>query len=571
MHQEACWGTKKATTSFLVKADKPTPKINDPRVWPQPFWTSGANEILLWDDDAFDSNIFFQATLVEPCGDGMMTENPASTIALGTKLPLLVYFAGVGSSGGLSELRLVRMRRCVNRPFVLVAPVRQKGMEWWVLTKSGDWGWVEGDLNAARIQLFSAWIQHLGEDAGIDAGQISLFGYSAGAYAATEIFASGAFNLQSLIVAGVHGHGQPDLINLDAAHVAQKDSTFAKWKAFMKRLRMHRGAFGGVFIMHSRLDKVCPWEHVQQMFAAIDCRQRQLHLTPAKLEEITPGLEKKSNTAHNYVDQAFLRAELWAHIFPDMGEAVLAHSSAATRPVATSRARPRTPPRARPAAQKGGVAPTSTPAPSRAGAAKIKPSSAPAPFLAAEDEDDYAAELEEPVESEREPLVEIDDEYEVYEEGDVEHDAELGEEVYSEYEAAEEAEDKCQVEDEDAIASENEAEPTLQASRRIISTPKWGASPTPPASYKKPCPPPLPPSSSPSANGFNKISIGGLPTDKWVEVKRANAQGSGSRRSLVSKAIDGDEAEQESRERQLHKKRKHTRDDGDPGADTVWY
>lgn len=143
------------------------------------------------------------------------------------------------------------MRRCVNRPFVLVAPVRQKGMEWWVLTKSGDWGWVEGDLNAARIQLFSAWIQHLGEDAGIDAGQISLFGYS--------------------------------------------------------------------------------------------------------------------------------------------------------------------------------------------------------------------------------------------------------------------------------------------------------------------------------ANGFNKISIGGLPTDKWVEVKRANAQGSGSRRSLVSKAIDGDEAEQESRERQLHKKRKHTRDDGDPGADTVWY
>merc|ERR1712113_219210 len=114
------------------------------------------------------------------------------------------------------------------------------------------------------------------------------------------------------------GHGQPDLKNLDEDRITLKKSILEKWKAYVARLAAHAGATGGVHFLHNREDSVCPWLHATTIFNIINRRQTQLHLPPAILEEISipwwPNTRKSKNSLHNYIDQTFMREELWAQL-----------------------------------------------------------------------------------------------------------------------------------------------------------------------------------------------------------------------------------------------------------------
>eukprot|EP00913_Durusdinium_trenchii_P018224 g17121.t1 len=53
----------------------------------------------------------------------------------------------------------------------------------------------------------------------VDKRRLGLFGFSAGAYAVLEMFASGLVPISRLAVGGLHGHGQPNV-----KHIPQKRS-----------------------------------------------------------------------------------------------------------------------------------------------------------------------------------------------------------------------------------------------------------------------------------------------------------------------------------------------------------
>lgn len=284
----------------------------EPKVWPKPFWAGGQHKLLEWRDAEGSGTVQFQAQLVEP--DGSLV--PKSK--LGKKLPLIVHLSGVGSSGGISDVRVLQLRRLIRGPFVLVAPVRQRGMAWWVLSEEGDWGWVDGDLVPSRVKTLTAWLRVLSCDANVNPEWVSLLGYSAGAYAVTELCASGALQLRSLVLGGIHGLGQPDGLNLDGRRVRKQAEIVAKWDAYLVRISLHCGLPGGIFGSHHREDSICPWSHAETIFETLSQRQEELGFPPVTLEEVTIVKvgKKKAKSVHNYSDQTFLKSELWEKLLP---------------------------------------------------------------------------------------------------------------------------------------------------------------------------------------------------------------------------------------------------------------
>mmetsp|Transcript_101457 Transcript_101457/g.326050 ORF Transcript_101457/g.326050 Transcript_101457/m.326050 type:complete len:766 (+) Transcript_101457:213-2510(+) len=285
-------------------------------IWLEPFWAGGPSRILVWNDASTGLKVNFQAMLVEPLAeDGSRLEVQPPTQGL----PLVAHFSGVGTSGGLIDVRHSNIRSLIKGPVVLVAPIRLGGMAWWVLTQGGDWGWVDGDLDIANVRLFANWLSDLARRPGVDPEWVSLLGYSAGAYAATEIYASGIAPVRSLLIGGAHGHGQPDLKNLDGRRARRAPEIAAKWQAYIERLLSAPGLRGGVFGSHHREDCICPWSHAEALFQALDARQRQLGFPPAVLQEVSiskAGKKKAARTEHNYSDQTFLRAEFWERLLP---------------------------------------------------------------------------------------------------------------------------------------------------------------------------------------------------------------------------------------------------------------
>ena len=83
--------------------------------------------------------------------------------------------------------------------------------KWWFISDAQSWVYLDGEFDEAEVRKIESWINNLSEDPGINKEMVSLIGFSAGAYAATEILASGKVNIYSFIVGAVHGHGAPEL------------------------------------------------------------------------------------------------------------------------------------------------------------------------------------------------------------------------------------------------------------------------------------------------------------------------------------------------------------------------
>ena len=165
-----------------------------------PFWKEGPAKVHEVE------NVRFQSTLINPIAG---SKQPAS-------YPLVIWFCGLGPSGldGIG-VELVWLSRATSKPFVLVAPIRSS-TTWWVLDDSlPPWGCVIGSLLDSEVGKYCRWIQTLAGASGIDRTSVSLFGGSAGAYATSEVIASGTCELHCVGLAALHGHGRPDLDGLD--------------------------------------------------------------------------------------------------------------------------------------------------------------------------------------------------------------------------------------------------------------------------------------------------------------------------------------------------------------------
>ena len=251
-----------------------------------PFWKEGSAKVHEVE------NVRFQSTLINPIAG---SKQPAS-------YPLVIWFCGLGPSGldGIG-VELVWLSRVTSKPFVLVAPIRSS-TTWWVLDDSlPPWGCVIGSLLDSEVGKYCRWIKTLAGASGIDRTSVSLFGGSAGAYATSEVIASGTCELHCVGLAAVHGHGRPDFAGLDEECSKHSVEIRAKWTAYINRIRNHRTIPKILIGVHTEEDTFCPWKYAHDIYEAFDQGRKMWDLPPTKLVMVQPS---KKRTSHNYGPQA---------------------------------------------------------------------------------------------------------------------------------------------------------------------------------------------------------------------------------------------------------------------------
>ena len=119
--------------------------------------------------------------------------------------------------------------------------------KWWFISDAQSWGYLDGEFDEAEVHKIESWINHVSEAPGIKKEMVSLIGCSAGAYAATEILASGNADIYSFIVGAVHGHGVPEIDPCAGRwRTRRADNYREKWDRYLDRLGKHVGVHGHI-------------------------------------------------------------------------------------------------------------------------------------------------------------------------------------------------------------------------------------------------------------------------------------------------------------------------------------
>ena len=244
-------------------------------------------------------NVCFEAVLVEPM---------LNSLGSPENLPLMVYFAGLTAKGSkaMKEINPKKLAKITPGPFVLVTPHQFDG-HWWTI--SPRWG--DGDFQPDIATRLVSWIKYLANFPGIDCNKVSLLGFSAGAYAATELLACRReVSFDCVVLGGVHGHGQPDLEG--KSRIANQSDIREKWKNYMRRLKSHGGARGGIYVVHHREDQYSSWSQAMCICETLSKRQADLGYNEVDIVEAHLDKSgKKTKGSHNYMESTFFRAELF--------------------------------------------------------------------------------------------------------------------------------------------------------------------------------------------------------------------------------------------------------------------
>ena len=284
----------------------------------KPFWVQDHEEgqLRMWRCPRSGQEVHYQATLVNP----HRSFDQGAHAAFGQpgrdeKLPLIVWLSGLGHGGGLSTMP-ADLEEAASRSFVMVAP-RRDPAKWWFISDAKDWGWVDGEYEEHEVARISSWIRWTSGEPGIDRNMISILGFSAGAYAATELLALGQVDIHGLVVGGVHGHGQPDLDDIAGARrLKYADSIIDKWHAYLSRLRIHGGVRRMARFVHREGDSLSKIKYAQENFNVVAYRQSELGL-PEPITEEAPldrARKREKMQGHNYRKSAFARHEVLEYL-----------------------------------------------------------------------------------------------------------------------------------------------------------------------------------------------------------------------------------------------------------------
>ncbi|CAE7035138.1 unnamed protein product [Symbiodinium natans] len=235
------------------------------------------------------------------------------------KLPLAVYFPGLGDKSAVIHERASDWAKVAPEPFLLVAPERPRN-QWWFLNDGSELGWVRGNLQIDTVDLFCDWIAGMSEFPGVDRDRIGVFGFSAGAYAVAEVLARARLRLCGAGLGGVHGHGQGHLDNRPDVPGHQAFEAQQKFSAFLERLAHHGGA-RWIGAVHGKTDQESDPRDAQQILEALGRRQGELGLPQVSVrwleadEQDFRPTKKRNRSHHSYFDVSFVHAGFFRNLF----------------------------------------------------------------------------------------------------------------------------------------------------------------------------------------------------------------------------------------------------------------
>ena len=277
--------------------------------WMTDYKPGASVEMMLWKDPR-DPNagksVEFAAVLITPAdaADSELTE----------KLPIAFYYCGLGEKVNvILEQRVPLWQSETQMPFVLVVPARPAG-KWWFIGDDSHWGWISGDFEEEAVDLFGSWMVDIVLHHRIDSDRVGLLGFSAGAYAVTELLARRhlfGLKLSGVGLGGVHGHAQTDLSEVPLKHQHQ---AIKRFRRYLERLGRHHGA-PWIEATHSKTDMMSPWKEAHMILKRLSQRQCEcgfpevsIRLIDEYSHDSRPG-SNKNKQHHHYFKAAFVRSE----------------------------------------------------------------------------------------------------------------------------------------------------------------------------------------------------------------------------------------------------------------------
>ena len=232
----------------------------------------------------------------------------------GRPLPLVVWFGGINDElqKGIGGCNHEELGKCAISPFVLLALEPRKGHTWFIKDcKKPYWTWIDGEYDRGTVISMSQFIGRVvrKHQAYIDSALISLVGFSAGAYAVTELlaFSDSNFHIHRVVLAGVHGHGQPDSRGINDKRINDMDNITNKWNEYKQRIASHKGAGGGIAYLHNENDATCLVKFAQDIRKVLEDRQAQLGLPLSWQTNDNIPLDRPKGCNHGYMKNAIFR------------------------------------------------------------------------------------------------------------------------------------------------------------------------------------------------------------------------------------------------------------------------
>eukprot|EP00971_Amphidinium_carterae_P157283 3118048-Amphidinium_carterae.1 len=169
---------------------------------------------------------------------------------------------------------------------------------------------------------------------------VFLSGFSAGAYAITELLAVGIpFPVASIVFGGVHGHGNAiDVCNSLALSNVVRERTpefDGKWRAYLSRLSQpSEDDIRSIVVVHNKRDLMSPWVAAEPIIQAIDQSRAWNDLDLVRQVVFIQEKSNKNKNAHQY----------WRRVHEELFEEILlARSVLVTESVNEPQAKPTKP------------------------------------------------------------------------------------------------------------------------------------------------------------------------------------------------------------------------------------
>jgi len=188
---------------------------------------------------------------------------------------------------------------------------------WWFIDNDSSYGWVEGSFQQETVQLFVRWLEALSNFPCVASDKFGLFGWSAGAYAVTEIMAAGGPYLSGVGLGAVHGHGQLDPDGLPPKY---KEIAPVKFEAYIERMQM-MSCIPWIEATHGITDTESKWSDAQAIFEALTQAQEGWGQSEVSVRALEPEEQdvrpnaKKNKAHHTYFNASFLRKEFFVALF----------------------------------------------------------------------------------------------------------------------------------------------------------------------------------------------------------------------------------------------------------------
>ena len=267
-----------------------------------------------WRDEQSGMAVTYLVKLISPTLWPLADLDAAPTLAW----PIAFYFPGLGNTP--ATVMAMDWSSSAPEPFFLVVPKRPAG-KWWFIDGENGWDWASGAFLPDVANLFKRWLSAMVKKPRIDVSRVAIFGFSAGAYAVTELLACGDSDgvvFRGVGLGGLHGHGQDNTAGFPA-WLAKNGIGVKHFESFLERLRGHSGS-PVIESISGVNDRQSPLEYADKICDIIDARQQDLGWPKTKrrklldAEQDSLGGSKSNKSAHNYLKAAFFNTAFFEAI-----------------------------------------------------------------------------------------------------------------------------------------------------------------------------------------------------------------------------------------------------------------